>query len=386
MEDDSFDYYFSKIIKMADRNCVPLLCPRNIAEYRSGIECLPNMRNTWACTDVDRLEEKHIITNHNLYLKAIYNFSNNTEKFYDVFKIRKNSGNYRTIHAPETNLKSMQYWIIKEILCNYPISKCAKAYRKGLSIVDNAAYHVDRPIVMKIDIEDFFGSIHFRRDYGESRHRKCIRDIFCEIYDMNIATILGKLCTLNGKLPQGAPSSPVLSNIVFFPLDKRIEAYCRYNGIIYTRYSDDLTFSGDFNPGKLLLTIKTILTDGGFRINHEKTRILRGCKRQQITGLVVNKKIRVPKDYKRAIRQTIYYINKYGIREHILFQIKNGKSYENKFYRNNRLYQKKYLHSLNGKIAYILMIEPKNIEFQKYKKYIGYLLYKKPLNQAGDQS
>ncbi len=383
-------------LEMFNNNYIPLLTPRNLAEYLTcsddHILCndIAYIVKGFPRIDIDYLDNIHVLRRTNIMMCKLYDISNNSEKHYETFDVKKRAGSLRTIYAPKHELKYIQKWIAKYILSSCQVSENAKAYKKGSSIIDNAKYHVNRPVIVKTDISDFFGSIKLnnrRNSYViknsyeykgyivrkvKDIHKKilCVRDVFSDIYSTEVASLLANLCCLNGRLPQGAPTSPALSNIVFYPLDKRIEAYCRYNGITYTRYSDDMSFSGDFDPTSLLKTLRFILNDGGFTINNDKTRILRRGQCQQITGLTVNKRLQVSKPYRKKIRQIMYYMKKYGVREHILNQYEEGKHEVMRFVRNGKVYQICYLRSLLGKVKFVLLINPKDKEFKKYYKEI----------------
>ena len=147
-------------------------------------------------------------------------------------------------------------------------------------------------------------------------------------------------------LPQGAPTSPMLSNMVFKPIDDAIYAYCLARKILYTRYADDITFSGSYDliNSKLLEYVTTIIEDCGFEINNKKTRFAGKGKKQEVTGLIVNNDtINVPKRYIKEIRQELYYINKFGIKEH---RAKVG--FENKYYKEHLLGKILYVKSVNN--------------------------------------
>ena len=189
---------------------------------------------------------------------------NQPKSFYRTFFIPKRNGKKRKIDEPLPSLKEIQNWIYQEILCNVKISSYAKAYVKGKSIKDNARFHKRQKKVLSMDIKDFFPSIGFKQ----------ILNVFRNIgYRENVAVLLANLCCLNNSLPQGAPTSPILSNIIACKLDNKIVDYIGKEKIRYTRYADDLTFSGDFNEGDIIKNVERIANRLGFKINEEKTRV-----------------------------------------------------------------------------------------------------------------
>lgn len=277
-----------------------------------------------------------------------YKVTNDSKLFYRKFSIKKNSGGKRIIHEPLPNLKIIQKWILEKILYNLEISKFAKAYIPNRSIKDNVRFHKNQKLVYKLDIKDFFDSIT----------EKYIYRIFKKIgYEESLAIVLSKLCMLNGTLPQGASTSAYLSNLVLFEFDKTISLYCLDKKIRYTRYADDLTFSGDFNHNALFNFVTYNLSFLELELNKSKTRLLRQNQSQIVTGIVVNEKIQVPRKYRKKIRLEVFYINKFGINNHLK--------------RNNiQVDAKKYLKSLSGKIEYCLFINPNDSIMQNYRNII----------------
>jgi retron-type reverse transcriptase len=130
-----------------------------------------------------------------------------------------------------------------------------------------------------------------------------------------VGRMLTDICTRNGSVPQGACTSPAISNIVMKEFDDRMGRWCSYRGISYTRYSDDLTFSSDEPLYPAYRKARRMLEEMGFGINDDKTHFITSAGRQQVTGLVVNDKLGVPADYRRRLRQEIYYVLKYGARD-----------------------------------------------------------------------
>ena len=236
------------------------------------------------------------------YKKTLYYLSNNIDGNYIEYEIPKNSGGFRIIYEPSRLLKMVQKNILHNILEEKQISKYATAYKRGVSLKDNALPHVNAKIILKLDIKNFFDNITFSMVYN-----RCFRE---EIYTKSIGVLLTKLCTYNNKLPQGAPTSSYISNIVMREFDEIIGKYCSYKSISYTRYSDDLTFSGDFCNNEVISLVKKELKKNAFKLNYDKIHVIKRNRRQVVTGLVVNEKINICKEYKRKIRQEMYYIKK----------------------------------------------------------------------------
>ena len=245
---------------------------------------------------------------------------------------------------------------MNNILNNKSISEYAKAYKKGISLNDNAKEHLSKNIILKLDIKDFFENISFINIYNS-----CFP---IEYFPKEIGMLLTYLCTYNDYLPQGSPTSSYISNLVMKEFDEDIGEYCTRNNISYTRYSDDLTFSGNFKPSIIINRVRKDLLKLGLEINDEKTHIIKKGNRQTVTGIVVNEKIQISSEYRKEIRKQIYYIKKYGIKSHL------------KITKNN-ISENNYLISLYGKINYVLQINKKDKEFIKYKNYINKLLKEK---------
>ena len=283
------------------------------------------------------------------YLKTLYSISNNVENNYDVYKIKKRNGKFRTIHKPNKLLKTIQKNILSNILNNKKISKYARAYHRKISLKDNAKEHVNKKIVLKLDIKDFFESISFLDIYNSA--------FPIEYFPKPVGILLTYLCTYYDYLPQGAPTSAYISNLVMKDFDEKIGYFCDSNNISYTRYSDDMTFSGDFNPGIIISRVRKMLRKLNLELNDNKTCIITNSQKQSVTGIVVNEKMQVSVEYRKKIRQEIYYIKKYGITSHLEF-------------RNIKMEKVEYIKKLYGKILYVLQINNEDKEFLKYKKFI----------------
>jgi len=228
----------------------------------------------------------------------------NQGQFYRFFEIPKSNGQPRQIAAPQGKLISIQKWILGHILKRGKPHHCAKAFIKGLSIVDNAKPHKNRKVVTRLDLKDFFPSITHRQVRKEFEHLG---------YPYHVALVLANLCTLRGALPQGAPTSPALSNLVCMRLDKRLAGLGKKMHFRYTRYADDLVFSSNNrNFPKLIPFLKEIVQQEGFVVNEGKLAVMRSGSRQQVTGLVINKKVGIPRERRRWLRAVAHRLRTRG--------------------------------------------------------------------------
>lgn len=277
------------------------------------------------------------------------------EHFYRHFTIMKANGKERSIDEPLPDLKHVQHWILSNILEKVSISPYAKAFVKNRGVKENARFHRAQSVVVTMDIKDFFPSINIRS----------VVEIFKNMgYSVDVSLFLAYLCCYNYCLPQGAPTSPYLSNIRLRDFDEQIANYTKERQIRYTRYADDLTFSGDFNPHHLIHNVTKWLFEEGFTVNTKKTRVARENARQEVTGVVVNSHLQIAKTDRKKIRQEVYYIKKYGLDSHLS---KIGETRQN------------YLNHLLGKINYACYINPKDAEMHEYFLFMKEMLlqYKK---------
>lgn len=283
------------------------------------------------------------------YIKTIYSISNNIEKNYKIYKIKKRNGKYRTIYEPNLILKQIQKQILNNILNNKSISKYAKAYHKGIQLKDNAIPHINKEMILKLDIKDFFENISFLDIYNS-----CFP---IEYFPKSVGMILTYLCTYDNHLTQGSPTSAYISNLVMKEFDEELGNWCNLRNISYTRYSDDMTFSGAFNPSELITKVRKMLYKLELELNNDKIHIVYKSSSQNVTGIVVNEKMQVNVKYRNKIRQEIYYIKKFGLSSHLKKCDINIDS-------------KRYLNILYGRVLYVLQINENDKEFIKYRQFI----------------
>lgn len=285
---------------------------------------------------------KHFSLLVGLEHQYICNMAYASDRFYRHFSIPKSNGQARNIDEPLPDLKFVQSWILHNILEKCAVSDYAKAYLKGRTLKHNARFHRAQKIVVTMDIKNFFPSISV----------KDITEIFENMgYFHDLSCFLAHLCCYNNVLPQGAPTSPYLSNLRMITLDDKISEYTYEKSIRYTRYADDLTFSGDFNPHFLISNISKFVYNEGFCINPQKTRIARSNTRQEVTGIIVNSHMQLSKEKRKLIRQQVYYIREFGLESHLE---RIGENRAN------------YLNHLLGQINFALFVNPKDKEMKEY--------------------
>lgn len=318
-----------------------------------------------ACIDyAERLDKRGlpiIFDQYHLSLLTGYDYvyllgvSNYQKGYYRHYEIPKKNGGIRSIEEPFPSLKEIQTWILENILTPASIlyvSPVAKAFMPGKNLKDNARFHKNKRTVVSLDLHNFFGSIRFGSVYG----------IFKGLgYNESVAVMLTKLCMLKGSLPQGAPTSPMLSNLMFSELDGKIFRYCKERKIMYTRYADDMTFSSDsMDVAHLIAYVNMLVKTKHLKLNEEKTKVMGRGSSQNVTGVVVNDGMQVSKKYRDRVRQEIYYSIKFGFQGH-MSRVELPKWIKTPI---------QYKHHLLGKINFILMVNPKDAEFLKYAQWI----------------
>ena len=248
---------------------------------------------------------------------------------YHQFKIKKKSGGFRQITAPRNQSFMMLLQTVNEILkAMYSPSDYAMGFTEERSVVTNASVHKGQNYVFNIDLKDFFPSVEQRR---------VLKRFGAKPFNFNpeIALLLSGLCSMRVKreqadktqthdldkefvyvLPQGAPTSPIITNMICDTLDRRLAGLARRFGLHYSRYADDITFSSMHyvyaEKGEFRKELARIIGSQGFTINDTKTRLQKRGSRQEVTGIIVSDKLNVTKKYVREIRSLLYIWEKYG--------------------------------------------------------------------------
>ena len=244
---------------------------------------------------------------------------------YINFKLPKKTGGHRLISAPMPDLKAAQIWILENILNRVAVSDAAHGFLPEKNIVSNARVHVGARTLVNFDLENFFPSISYRR----------VKGIFRSLgYAEAVGSVLALLATapeteeieIDGKtyfvalgerhLPQGSPASPMISNIAARRLDKSLTKIAENLGFKYTRYADDLTFSteqSDADVKKLMTQVRYVVGKQGFKVNENKTRVLRRGRQQEVTGIVVNDKLSIDRKTLRKFRAVLHQAETNGL-------------------------------------------------------------------------
>ncbi len=248
-----------------------------------------------------------------LYVKKI-------ENLYTTFKIPKKNGGYREINAPQNELKMIQKKLVsfleEKMKDKFKTINTSHGFVKERSIITNAKIHKNKKIVLNLDLKDFFDSFHFGRVKGFFEKNKDFKSFFPELTS-ELSTLIAQLVCFNGKLPQGAPSSPLLTNLICNIFDVRVLKLAKKYKLTYSRYADDLTFSTNYkgfirNLEKFEEDILLEIKKNGFEANMEKYRLTFQSSRQEVTGLTVNKKINVSRKYYKYTRAMAYSLYKNG--------------------------------------------------------------------------
>lgn len=262
--------------------------------------------------------EEHLFTED--VLKSNADPNKKVARRYKTFYIPKKNGKLREISAPNRNLKEILYYLNMMLGEVYQASPSAMGFVKGRSIVDNAKLHTGQNYVLNLDLSDFFTSI--------SQSRVCKRLQLAPFnFNEDVAKIISGLCCKkvvkdqkkSYVLPQGAPTSPLLTNAVCDFLDKKLRRLSSRHGVKYSRYADDMTFSSMHNVYKedcvFMKSLFSIIEEERFTVNPGKTRLQKRGERQEVTGLTVNDKVNTAHKYTRELRNILYMWEKYGYKD-----------------------------------------------------------------------
>ena len=266
--------------------------------------------------------EKSILKRLKLDAKDIDPILNNIHSYYLSYPIAKSDKRkLRWIDAPLGNLKALQYKILYNIVYKIRPHDAAVGFRINRSVKTGAARHLGYKVILTMDISNFFNSIKMpwvhrilnlcayrALNVKQTIHPMEIDNTadFIQIIDANY---LAQICCYKNQLPQGAPTSPAIANLYAMQMDSRLKALSDAHDLIYTRYADDMTFSHadpKYDIGRLIKTIEAIVKEHSLKLNHKKTRILRPHRRMNVTGVVINDKLGVPKYVWRNMRAKLH--------------------------------------------------------------------------------
>lgn len=245
-------------------------------------------------------------------------FSIPNSKRYHDFYIAKKTGGLRHISAPVNGLKSIQTYLNIIFQAIYEPSLWAMGFAQNRSVVDNAQIHIGQNYVFNLDLKDFFPSIPQARVWGRLKARPFN-------FNQELASVIAGLCCMKVVtedsekyiLPQGAPTSPLLTNAICDKLDHKLAKLASHHGLKYSRYADDITFSSLHNvyqkDSRFMKALFQIIQEQGFQINKAKTRLQKKGSRQEVTGLIVSDKVNVTRKYIEDIRNILYIWKKYGL-------------------------------------------------------------------------
>lgn len=287
------------------------------------------------------------------------------DKKYKTFTLPKKTGGERTISTPISALKIIQWKLNQVLTAVYEVKPSAHGFVPGKNIVTNAKAHAGKRFVLNLDLEDFFGSINFGR----------VRGLLMKApYNLppNVATVLAQICCHEDKLPQGAPTSPIITNMLCAKMDSQLQRLAKECRATYTRYADDITFSTTLKtfPDALAYAIETedgdklllgdrlleIIAANGFTINEKKVRLQVRSNHQEVTGLTTNEFPNVKRTYVRQIRAMLHAWAKFGLEA-------AEKEYREKYASKSRLTAKgevNFKQVLKGKIEFLGMVKGKN--------------------------
>ena len=289
-------YHFASVVNKRKLRLKQVQCQ---AQYFN----VHGARNIYKLLDIDKDKAKDIVTN--------------IENYYRSYPIKKASGSLRWIDAPQDKLKEIQKKILTRLLYQFRAHESAMGFIKHISVKDGAEKHLGNKVVLCMDVHNFFGSLSLFQVYAAFGYmlKKLTSTKKSFSYSAEDLDLLVKLTTYKAHVPQGAPTSPALANIICRQMDRELKSIADKNDLVYTRYADDISFSHarkNFKITKVIEQTKKILSYYGLKLNKKKTRVLRPHKRMCITGVVINEKLSVPKYVWRNVRAQLHNLNTNG--------------------------------------------------------------------------
>lgn len=313
---------------------------------------------------------------YSIHLKQITYYCNPKRegvKRYTDFTIPKKSGGVRIISAPVAGLKSILFSLNTILQSVYEPSKYAMGFVPGRSVVDNAKIHIGQNYIYNIDLQDFFPSIDKSRVW-----KRLTLPPFSFVSDL--ADVIAGLCTMRMEegdniryvLPQGAPTSPTLTNIICEKLDRQLAGLAKRFGLLYSRYADDITFSSMHyvyaEDGEFIAELNRIIADNHFVINAKKVRLQKPGMRQEVTGLVVTDKVNVVRKYVRELKTIIHIWERYGYMA-ATQSLLNHRKHNRTYTRTEAAFSLESI--IEGKLNYLKMVKGENdaVYMKLYMKY-----------------
>jgi RNA-directed DNA polymerase len=285
---------------------------------------------------------------------------------YTKFNIAKSSGGVREIRSPATALKLIQKKLNQVLQCVYDPKQAVHGFVPGRSVVSNAKLHVGAKFILNIDLKDFFPAINFGR----------VRGLFmARPYSLppEAATVLAQICCFENGLPQGAPTSPIVSNMVCGRMDAHLQKLAQRYNCLYSRYADDITFSTNAStfPKSLARTVtgtageetvvgselEKALNSNGFQINVLKTRLQTRIRRQEVTGITINQFPNVTRQYVNQVRAMLHAWRKFGVN---LAELDFRQRYDVVRHRNPKSPPPSFKRVVKGKLDFLTMVRGKD--------------------------
>lgn len=253
--------------------------------------------------------------------KIVSQLANRSSRHYRTFEIGKRGGGVREIASPRVFLKITQSFLSDYIFCNLPVHHAVHSYRIGESTIRNASLHVGQAFVASLDIENFFGSV---------RQATVASLLESRGFRRREAKLLASICCRDGVLPQGAPTSPTLTNTLLLRFDEEMSLFSAHRGLQYSRYADDITFSGsEREPLEEAIRAASdrLLKAYGLRINAGKTRIASRFSQQRVTGIIVNERALPPRKFRREVRAALHNASKLVVTQEQLAKLRGSVAY-----------------------------------------------------------